>query len=296
MFRNLKYFLPSFNQSLLIVLLLIIAGGIGMGVLLAVCYGAAGIAMADINPLVMYLCQFVPPFIYILYKGSDTVKENGRLIEKGLFDRIVKPVPFNTYTFGNISSPVVFLLVFVATLALMVALEPVNSIVPMPDSVKQIYANMLSNMVWTSLSVAVAAPLAEEFLLRGTILRGMLYHSTPLKAILWSAFYFALIHMNLYQALGAFLMGLFIGWIYYKTGTLWLAVLIHFVNNGSSVLFTVLNPEMDVETTLMDIITDSWGIEAYIAIFTLSVAVFVAIIYYFHKNLDNGKIKKNISA
>lgn len=296
MFRNLKYFLPSFNQSLLIVLLLIIAGGIGMGVLLAVCYGAAGIAMADINPLVMYLCQFVPPFIYILYKGSDTVKENGRLIEKGLFDRIVKPVPFNTYTFGNISSPVVFLLVFVATLALMVALEPVNSIVPMPDSVKQIYANMLSNMVWTSLSVAIAAPLAEEFLLRGTILRGMLYHSTPLKAILWSAFYFALIHMNLYQALGAFLMGLFIGWIYYKTGTLWLAVLIHFVNNGSSVLFTVLNPEMDVETTLMDIITDSWGIEAYIAIFTLSVALFVAIVYYFHKNLDNGKIKKNISA
>ncbi|MBQ3175423.1 MAG: CPBP family intramembrane metalloprotease [Bacteroidales bacterium] len=296
MFRNLKYFLPSFNQSLLIVLLLIIAGGIGMGVLLAVCYGAAGIAMADINPLVMYLCQFVPPFIYILYKGSDTVKENGRLIEKGLFDRIVKPVPFNTYTFGNISSPVVFLLVFVATLALMVALEPLNSIVPMPDSVKQIYANMLSNMVWTSLSVAVAAPLAEEFLLRGTILRGMLYHSTPLKAILWSAFYFALIHMNLYQALGAFLMGLFIGWIYYKTGTLWLAVLIHFVNNGSSVLFTVLNPEIDVETTLMDIITDSWGIEAYIAIFTLSVAVFVAILYYFHKNLDNGKIKKNISA
>ena len=296
MFRNLKYFLPSFNQSLLIVLLLIIAGGIGMGVLLAVCYGAAGIAMADINPLVMYLCQFVPPFIYILYKGSDTVKENGRLIEKGLFDRIVKPVPFNTYTFGNISSPVVFLLVFVASLALMVALEPLNSIVPMPDSVKQIYANMLSNMVWTSLSVAVAAPLAEEFLLRGTILRGMLYHSTPLKAILWSAFYFALIHMNLYQALGAFLMGLFIGWIYYKTGTLWLAVLIHFVNNGSSVLFTVLNPEMDVETTLMDIITDSWGIEAYIAIFTLSVAVFVAIVYYFHKNLDNGKIKKNISA
>lgn len=296
MFRNLKYFLPSFNQSLLIVLLLVIAGGIGMGVLLAVCYGAAGIAMADINPLVMYLCQFVPPFIYILYKGSDTVKENGRLIEKGLFDRTVKPVPFNTYTFGNISSPVVFLLVFVATLALMVALEPLNSIVPMPDSVKQIYANMLSNMVWTSLSVAVAAPLAEEFLLRGTILRGMLYHSTPLKAILWSAFYFALIHMNLYQALGAFLMGLFIGWIYYKTGTLWLAVLIHFVNNGSSVLFTVLNPEMDVETTLMDIITDSWGIEAYIAIFTLSVALFVAIVYYFHKNLDNGKIKKNISA
>lgn len=296
MFRNLKYFLPSFNQSLLIVLLLIVAGGLGMGILLAVCYGAAGVAMADINPLVMYLCQFVPPLIYILYKGADMVKENGRLMEKGLFDRIVKPVPFNTFNFGKVSPAVAFLLVILATFALMIVLEPLNSLVPMPDSVKQIYANMLSNMLWTSLSVAVAAPLVEEFFLRGTIMRGMLQHSTPLKAILWSAFYFALIHMNLYQALGAFIMGLFIGWIYYRSGTLWLAILIHFVNNGSSVLFTLLNPQMDVETTLMDIIIQSWSVEAYIGIYTASLAILAAIIFYFYKNLGNGQSKETISA
>ena len=113
---------------------------------------------------------------------------------------------------------------------------------------------------------------------------------------MWSAFYFAFIHLNLYQAIGAFLMGLFMGWIYYRTGSLWLTILIHFVNNGSSTLFTVLNPQMDVETTLMDIIVENWSIEAYIAIFTLSLAVLAAIIYHLNKNLGYAEIKKTISA
>lgn len=296
MFKNLKYFLPSFNQSLLIVLLLVIAGGLGMGILVAVIYGAFGVAMSDVNPLVMYLAQFIPPFIYLCYKGNDVIKENGRLMERGLFDRVVKPVEFNRFNSGKIAPAVVVVCTIMATLSLMVVLEPVNSIIPMPDSVKSIYEQMLSNMFWTTMSVAVAAPLAEEFFLRGVILRGMLHHSTPLKAILWSAFYFAFIHLNLYQALGAFLMGIFMGWIYYKTKSLWLTILIHFVNNGSSVLFTILNPELDADVTLMDLIIEKWSVEAYIAIFSTMLAILAAIIYYFYKNLNNEQDKKTISA
>ena len=296
MFKNITLFVPSFNQSLLIVALLIIAGGLGMGMLIAVCYGIAGISMNEANPLLMYICQFIPPVVYILYKGNDTAKENGRLMERGVFDRIKSPISLNEFKEGKLSFSVTALLTVLATCALMVVLEPLNSLIPMPDTVKAVYEQMLSNILWTSLSVAVAAPLLEEFLLRGVILRGMLYHSTPLKAILWSAFYFAFIHLNLYQAIGAFLMGLFMGWIYYRTGSLWLTILIHFVNNGSSTLFTVLNPQMDVETTLMDIIVENWSIEAYIAIFTLSLAVLAAIIYHLNKNLGYAEIKKTISA
>lgn len=296
MFKNITLFVPSFNQSLLIVALLLIAGGLGMGMLIAVCYGIAGISMSEANPLLMYICQFIPPVVYILYKGNDTAKENGRLMERGLFDRIVPSVSLNKFVGGKFSFPIAGVLTILATFALMVVLEPLNSLIPMPDTVKAVYEQMLSNILWTSLSVAVAAPLLEEFLLRGVILRGMLYYSTPLKAILWSAFYFAFIHLNLYQAIGAFLMGLFMGWIYYRTGSLWLTILIHFVNNGSSTLFTVLNPQMDVETTLMDIIVENWSIEAYIAIFTLSLAVLAAIIYHLNKNLGYAEIKKTISA
>lgn len=296
MFKNLKYFLPSFNQSLLIVVLLILAGGLGMGMLMAVIYGIAGIPMADANPLIMYMVQFLPPFIYIWYMGNQVVRENGRLMERGLFERISPAVSLNRAEFGQIKPAMVALLTVVATFALMVVLEPTAEIVPMPDTVKEVYKQMFTNMLWTSLSVAVAAPLAEEFILRGVILRGMLYHSTPLKAILWSAFYFAFIHLNLYQAIGAFIMGLFMGWIYYRTGSLWLTILIHFINNGSSLLFTILNPQLDVETTLMDIIVEKWCIEGYIAVYTVSLAILAGIIFYFHKNLANGEGKKTLSA
>lgn len=296
MFKNLKFFLPSFNQSLLIVALLILAGGLGMGMLIAVIYGIAGIPMADANPLLMYVAQFIPPFIYIWYMGNQVARENGRLMERGLFERISLAVPLSKAEFGQIKPIVAALVTAVATFALMVVLEPTAEIVPMPDSVKEVYKQMFTNMLWTSLSVAVAAPLAEEFILRGVILRGMLHNSTPLKAILWSAFYFAFIHLNLYQAIGAFIMGLFMGWIYYRTGSLWLTILIHFINNGSSLLFTILNPQLDVETTLMDIIVDKWSIEGYIAIYTISLAILAAVIFYFHKNLANGECKETLSA
>ena len=296
MFRNLKYFLPSYNQSLLIVALLILAGGLGMGMVIAVIYGIAGIPMADANPLLMYVAQFIPPFIYIWYMGNQVARENGRLMERGLFDRISPSVPLSRGEFGQIPSVMATLLTAVATFALMVVLEPTAEIVPMPDTVKEVYKQMFTNMLWTSLSVAVAAPLAEEFILRGMILRGMLHNSTPLKAILWSAFYFAFIHLNLYQAIGAFIMGLFMGWIYYRTGSLWLTILIHFINNGSSLLFTILNPKLDVETTLMDIIVDKWCVEGYIALYTVSLAILAGIIFYFHKNLAHGEGKETLSA
>ncbi|MBR5856732.1 MAG: CPBP family intramembrane metalloprotease [Bacteroidales bacterium] len=270
-------------------------GGLAMGALIAVIYGMAGVAIADANPLLMYVAQFIPPFIYLLYKAGETVRMNGTLMEKGLFNRIVEPVPLNRFNHGKISPVVAVASVAIATISLMFILEPVNSLVPMPDSVKHLYEQMFSNMFWTTASVVVAAPLAEEFLLRGVILRGMLYHSTPLKAILWSSFYFAFIHMNLYQALGAFLMGLFLGWIYYRTGALWLTIFVHFINNGTSMLFTVLNPQIDIETTLMDIIVESWSVEAYIALFSLMLALFAFIIYYLNKNLGYAEIKKNIS-
>lgn len=267
-----------------------------MGLLVALIYGALGVDYSDMNPLVVYVAQFIPPLVYVLYKAREVVNENGRLIEQGLFDRIQQPVEINRFNTGKVKGGVAVLLTVVATLSLMVVLEPLNMLVPMPESVKDVYREILDNMFWTSLSVAVAAPLLEEFFLRGIILRGMLYHATPLKSVLWSAFFFALIHLNLYQALGAFMIGLFMGWIYYRTGSLCLTVLIHFVNNGSSVLFTLLFPEVDIEATLMDVITEQWSIEAYVAVFAGAFLALGAIIWYFQKKLGYGEGKEIISA
>ena len=63
------------------------------------------------------------------------------------------------------------------------------------------------------------------------ILRGLLKRTSPKWAIVISAIFFAFIHMNLWQAVPAFLMGLVFGYVYYKTGSLKLTMLMHFANN-----------------------------------------------------------------
>ena len=65
----------------------------------------------------------------------------------------------------------------------------------------------------------------------------MLKHVKPAWAIIISALFFALIHMNFWQAVPAFLMGLVFGYVYYKTGSLKLTMLMHLVNNAMA--FTV---------------------------------------------------------
>ena len=84
------------------------------------------------------------------------------------------------------------------------------------------------------------APFFEEWLCRGMVLRGLLNYKKvgtdkrgmhPAAAIAISAFFFAFIHLNPWQAIPAFLMGLVFGYVYYKTGSLKLTMLMHFTNN-----------------------------------------------------------------
>jgi len=57
-----------------------------------------------------------------------------------------------------------------------------------------------------------------------------------------------LIHLNPWQFIGGFIIGLFSGWIYYKTGKLTLPIIIHFTNNLAASLgmfFTDSNDILD---------------------------------------------------
>ncbi len=272
-----------------------IVGGLGLGLIMAGIAMLAGSDLTKINPLVSYLVPFIPAVAYVVYKSNRVAKNNLVAAERGLTDEIVEPVPIDSPHFGKANGVAVVAFTIIATLCSMIMLEPLTSFMPMPDSLKLVFEQMVTNTLWMSLSVAVAAPLLEEFFIRGIMLRGMLKHTTPLKAILFSAMFFALIHMNIYQAVTAFLIGVFMGWIYYRSGSLWLTILIHFVNNGTSTLFAVLFPQMDMEATYMDMIIQYAGMERYIAIYALCLVSFAAIIYYFNKNLTYGQGKKTIS-
>lgn len=91
------------------------------------------------------------------------------------------------------------------------------------------------------LYVIIMAPLAEELLMRGLCLK-ILENSFPFWAANFlQALYFGIYHMNLVQGCYAFVMGLILGRLVKKYGTLKASILCHFIINFSGQVMSVIN-------------------------------------------------------
>jgi hypothetical protein len=82
------------------------------------------------------------------------------------------------------------------------------------------------------LFAVVIAPVLEEMLFRGVILRGFLRRYSRTFAILWSAALFGIAHLNLYQMATALTLGIVSGWLYERCRSLWPCILLHACYNG----------------------------------------------------------------
>ena len=95
------------------------------------------------------------------------------------------------------------------------------------------------------LAIAVAGPVLEELLFRGAITKALLKQYDPAKAILISAFIFGIFDINPIQVVAAFLIGLLLAWVYYKTASLLPCILMHILNNSISVYLNIKYPGVD---------------------------------------------------
>jgi membrane protease YdiL (CAAX protease family) len=82
----------------------------------------------------------------------------------------------------------------------------------------------------------ILAPVYEEIIFRNIVLRGLLTRYSGHKSIAISAVLFALFHIdvvNIYwgKIITALLLGLFLGWLFYKTGRIGLCILLHSFSN-----------------------------------------------------------------
>ena len=147
------------------------------------------------------------------------------------------------------------------------------------DMLMEVLKQMTGGPFWSSfLVVAIFAPIFEEWLCRGMVLRGLLTKMKPAWAIVVSALFFAVIHMNPWQALNAFLIGLVMGYVYYKTGSLILTMIIHFVNNGTAVVLSNIESLKDYDYWI-----DILGKQNYYLVFAASCVVLVACLVVFSR-------------
>ncbi|WP_461205513.1 lysostaphin resistance A-like protein [Clostridium sp. DL1XJH146] len=106
--------------------------------------------------------------------------------------------------------------------------------------------NSQNKPVQLFLCIVILAPIMEELLFRGLILKGFLKHYSYKKAIFLSSLLFGIMHFNPWQFLAATLAGIFIGWCYYKTNSLLICIISHsffnFLGFITEDLFKLFNP------------------------------------------------------
>ncbi|GAA0079115.1 hypothetical protein UT300005_34940 [Clostridium sp. CTA-5] len=114
-------------------------------------------------------------------------------------------------------------------------------LIPEPEFLKDFEESFNLDPIYMAFAVIIIAPLQEEFLNRGIILNGLLKKYSNKVALIISALIFAIMHLNFQQGINAFILGLFFGYIYIKTKSIYLTIFAHFCNNLLVFPLDVLN-------------------------------------------------------
>lgn len=93
--------------------------------------------------------------------------------------------------------------------------------------------------------IVVVAPLTEELVFRGILVRGLAIRYGARRGIVFGALIFALAHLYPAKLPGVFAGGLMLGWLVLRTGSVWPGVFAHMLNNGIAFLAMVTLPKAD---------------------------------------------------
>ena len=236
LFSTFDHFMPDVKDMVWMVLLFFVGLMIGVAIISALGSFMPADFATKYGVVIAYPLQFIPMMLY----ASAKSRFNEGIVEK---------VPLDSNDFGNRKGWSMALIVSTMAVATAFVIEPVSMLLPeMSSETKRVMEMLMNGPIWiVLLSVSVFAPFFEEWLCRGIILRGLLKKVGPTWAIVISAAVFGLIHGNIWQAIPTFLIGCILGYVYYKTGSLKLTMLMHCVNNTLAVVCGTIPGLKDVE-------------------------------------------------
>ena len=129
----------------------------------------------------------------------------------------------------------------------------------------------IGGLIVSILIIGVMAGFSEELYFRGTMQR--IFASTPMNchvAIWATAVIFSAMHMQFFGFFPRMLLGAFLGYLTYWSGSLWLAVIAHAVNNSMAVIIMWMN-KTNVSSVNLDEIGTSVSDSAQLPIVAFSV-------------------------
>ena len=134
------------------------------------------------------------------------------------------------------------------------------------ERIERIYGAMCKGVLGM-LAGTILAPICEEILCRGIILRSMLkmrWH--PWVAIPMSGLIFAVMHGTTFQTISILPFGIIIGWLYWRTKSLYPGIVMHIVNNAIAFGLMQLPESSDDDTEEVSMIV-------YIIMFAIGIAL-----------------------
>jgi hypothetical protein len=219
---------------------------------------------------IQLIVGFIVAMVWQLITNSED-KTTGMLITTTVATGVVTIVIFLLARWAEVSPNWIrtrpWLVLIWSVIAAMGALIPSawlqEQMPELPNFVENEFDMILTNR-WGYLAIGLLAPLSEEIVLRGAVLRSLL--SKPLfanrserfniwTAISISALFFALIHFNPAQMPHAFVIGLLLGWMYWRTGSILPGVAYHWANN--SIAYIIYNIYPDPDMKLIDVFKGS---------------------------------------
>lgn len=201
---------------------------------------------------IYYLIQMLPTVAFVMWLRRRAGRESG--LHFG-----VRKVNFPIVLWG--------LLVILAS---SIVLEPLLNLLPTEG-----YDNVTANIGlggWAIMSTVVAAPILEEVLFRGLILESCKERFGKGVAVFVSALLFGLIHIVPIQVINAFVVGIILGYIYLKTGSLLSVIILHAINNAIAYVTLAYFGDSASSTTTKSLFSSS---TAYWVVYAIAAALFI---------------------
>ena len=194
--------------------------------------GASTSSPEQINKLYLYISFFigqgvilVPP-IYFL-----TIKEQP----------LLESLRIKTVTLPTIKNTLIF------SAGVLIAFDTldrvIHKLIPPPEYIIDLGEIMRPDStlgyIFLFLAVVIVAPIGEEILFRGFLQKFLEeYWKDITRAVLVTSLFFAMIHFNPFWMIQIYMLGVILGFLAWKTKSVFPSILLHIINNGSAFILT----------------------------------------------------------
>ena len=149
---------------------------------------------------------------------------------------------------------------------------------------KFVSVDTIGGLILNLFMIAGLAALGEELLFRSIIQTSLIKICKNAHiGILLASVIFSFIHLEFYGFVPRLILGMLLGYMFYFSGSIWIPMLMHFINNGTVVLIYFLNNK-----GITNIDVDTFG-QTSIPILMVSIVVMIALFLFSIKYSDKER-------